>query len=198
MKLCRCIDQLKTGVSANYINCIYARSGALIVNSHIMTLTTFPSSKSLVVKVEIQTTDMAEVRSEPALIDSGATGLFMSKGSVKCHRLNTRKLEYSIAVYNINGLPNEAGSITKVVDAILHVNGHSERANFAVTNLGKQNLIQNLILGFTWLQKHNPEINWQTQKITMSQCQDKCHTCRVEIHNEQKNHPERGATNLSM
>ena len=39
MKLCRCIDQLKTGVRANYINCIYARSGALIVNSHIMTKT---------------------------------------------------------------------------------------------------------------------------------------------------------------
>ena len=38
MKLCRCIDQLKTGVRANYINCIYARSRALIVNSHIMTV----------------------------------------------------------------------------------------------------------------------------------------------------------------
>ena len=69
-----------------------------------------------------------------------------------------------------------------MVDAILHVNGHSERVNFAVTNLGKQNLI----LGFSWLQKHNPEIDWQTQKITMSRCPDKCHTCQVEICNEQK------------
>ena len=68
-----------------------------------------------------------------------------------------------------------------MVDAILHVNGHSKQANFAVTNLGKQNLI----LVFTWLQKHNPEINWQTQKITMSQCPDKCHTCQVEICNKQ-------------
>jgi len=89
-------------------------------------LATSPSAKSLVVKVEIQTTDTAEVRSGPALIDSGATSLFMSKGYVKCHRLNTRKLEYPISVYNVDGLPNEAGSITKMVDAILHVNGHSE------------------------------------------------------------------------
>ena len=36
-------------------------------------ITTSPSPRSLVVKVEIQTTDTAEVRVGPALIDSGAT-----------------------------------------------------------------------------------------------------------------------------
>jgi len=49
-------------------------------------------------------------------------------------------------------------------------------------NLSKQNLI----LEFTWLQKHNPEINWQTQRIMMSWCPNKCHTCWVKICDKQK------------
>ena len=48
---------------------------------------------------------------------------------------------------------------------------------FAVTNLRKQDII----LRFTWLQEHNPEIDWQTQKVVMSRCPDKCHTCRMDI-----------------
>ena len=52
-----------------------------------------------------------------------------------------------------------------------------ECASFAVTNLRKQDII----LGFTWLQEHNLEIDWQTWKVVMSQCPDKCHICRMDI-----------------
>jgi len=45
-----------------------------------------PSPKSLVVKVEIQTTDTAEIRSRPTLIDSGMTSLFMDQRYVECVR----------------------------------------------------------------------------------------------------------------
>jgi hypothetical protein len=51
------------------------------------------------------------------------------------------------------------------------------RTSFAVTSLGKQDII----LGFTWLQEHNPEINWQTRKVLMSCCPDKCRMCRLEV-----------------
>ena len=85
-----------------------------------------PRPRSLGVKVEIQTTDTAEVRAGPALIDSRATSLFMSWGYVKCHRLTTWKLQHSIVVYNVDGLLNEARSITEVVNAILHVNRHTK------------------------------------------------------------------------
>ena len=56
------------------------------------------------------------------------------------------------------GTPNRAGYVQEVVDVILQVDGHSERTTFAAANLGKQNLI----LGFPWLEKHNPQIDWQT------------------------------------
>jgi hypothetical protein len=38
-------------------------------------------------------------------------------------------------------------------------NGHSERILLVVTCLGKQSMI----LGFTWLKKHNPKIDFWTR-----------------------------------
>jgi hypothetical protein len=48
---------------------------------HTVVATTL-SSKSLIVKVEIQSTDTGEVKSRPALIDCGATGQFMNHAYV--------------------------------------------------------------------------------------------------------------------
>ena len=132
-----------------------------------------PGTKLLVIKVEIQTTDTAEVKVGPELVDCGATGSFMSQNYVECNRLTTCRLSHPIPVYNMDGLPNESGSIIEIVDVILHFNGHSERTTFSVTNLGRQDII----LGFTWLEEHNLEIDWQTQKVSMSHCPSKCHTC---------------------
>ena len=56
----------------------------------------------------------------------------------------------------VYGTCNEADLITEIVDTILQYNGHTEHTSFAVTNLGKQDII----LGFTWLQEDNPEIDW--------------------------------------
>ena len=70
----------------------------------------------------------------------------------------------------------------EIVDTILWYNGHMERMSFVVTNLGKQDII----LGFTWLQEHNPEIDWQTRKVVMSRCPDKCHTCRMDIQKQRQ------------
>ena len=72
----------------------------------------------------------------------------------------------------------------EIVDAILQFNDHSEHTSFAVTSLGKLDII----LGFTWLQEHNLEIHWQTREVTMSHCPDKCHTCQTEVVEEQRVH----------
>ena len=52
----------------------------------------------------------------------------------------------------------------EIIDTILQYNGNMECMSFAVTNLRKQDII----LRFTWLQEHNLEIDWQTQKVVMS------------------------------
>ena len=136
----------------------------------------------LTIKVEIQNTDTVEIKSGPALVNCGATGQFMDQDYVKRNQLSTRKLQHAIPVFNVDGTHNEAGLITEIVDTILQYNGHTERMSFAVTNLGKQDII----LRFTWLQEHNPEIDRQTWKVVMSQCPDKCHMCRTDVWKQQQ------------
>jgi hypothetical protein len=139
--------------------------------------------KSLQLKVSIETTDTGEVKSLQSLIDSGATGRFIDQGYVKTNQLTARTLSTPIPVFNVDGTPNEARSITEVVDLILRYKNHLERSLFAVTGLGRQNLI----LGLPWLQKHNPEIDWVTGEVKMSRCSARCCSgCCEEIKEERK------------
>ena len=115
-----------------------------------------------------------------ALIDCGATSQFMDCDYVEKNRLTTQKLWCAIPVFNADGSPNEVGSITEIIDMILCYKRHMERTSFAVTSLWKQDII----LGFTWLQEHNPEINWRTQEVAMSQCPARCHLCQSDTRKE--------------
>jgi hypothetical protein len=56
---------------------------------------------------------------------------------------------------------NDASAITDIANVILCYENHSEHPQLAVTHLEKQSLI----LGYNWLQNHNPEINWQTKEL---------------------------------
>ena len=141
-----------------------------------------PGGKSFVLSVEIQTTDTGKHVQIVALLDCGATGLFISADLVREKGFTTRKLQRPIPVYNVDGSPNEAGSITEVVDLVLRFKDHSERALFAVTNLGKQDII----LGLPWLREHNPEVDWKTGDVTMSRCSQNCRTCFLENRQKRK------------
>ena len=55
-----------------------------------------------------------------ALLDSGATGLFMDVTFVEKHQLTTHPLTQPIPVYNIDGTLNKASSIWCVMECILH------------------------------------------------------------------------------
>jgi len=127
-------------------------------------------STFLKLKVELETTDTGEVKSDNSFMDNGATGEFIDRHYAKSNWLHTRKLSEPIPVYNVDRTLNKAGSITEVVDLILRYRNHSEQTLFAVTSLGKQKLI----LGHSWLQKHNPEIDWVTGEVKMSRCPPRC------------------------
>jgi len=36
-----------------------------------------------------------------------------------------------------------------------------------------------MILGYTWLKDHNPEVNWQTEEVQMNRCPPRCEGCRA-------------------
>ena len=67
-------------------------------------------------------------------------------------------------MYNVDSSPNEADQISEVVDVVLRYKTHSERTLLAVSSLGRQSMI----LGYTWLKDHNPEVNWQTGEVQMN------------------------------
>ena len=78
--------------------------------------------------------------------------------------INTWSISCPILVYNVDGSPNEAGQISEVVDVVLYYKIYSERMLLAVSSLRRQNII----LSYTWLKDHNPEINWQTGEVQMN------------------------------
>src|SRR3981189_1502623 len=151
-------------------------------------IATTPSENSLNIDVEIEMTDTAMKRNTSALVDCGATGLFVDTEYVRSNNISTRRLTTPIPVYSVAATATEAGAITEIADVILRYKGHAERTQLAVTSLGKQTMI----LGFTWLREHNPEIDWQTKEVRMSRCPPQCSTCRAEA--KVKRQAERAAT----
>ena len=136
-------------------------------------ISALPGKLSLDIPVEVQSTDTQHRCTLQALVDCGATGVFMHPRFADAHGFTRRKLSAPIPVFNVDGSPNENGSISEVVDLVLRFKDHTERMLFAVTNIGRQDVI----LGYTWLEEHNPEIDWQRRKVLMSRCPAKCHLC---------------------
>jgi len=102
-------------------------------------------------------------------------GNFIDRDFIWTKGINTRSISRPIPVDNMDGSPNEADQISEVIDVVLRYKTHSERTLLAVSSLGKQNMI----LGYTWLKDHNPEINWQTREVQMNRCSPRYEGCRV-------------------
>jgi hypothetical protein len=112
-----------------------------------------------------------------ALVDCGATGDFIDSEYIISCNLPVWCLSQPIPVLNVDGSLNQVGGITGIVNMVADYKGHAERIQLAVTRLGKQHII----LGYSWLQKHNPEIDWETKEVHMTRCLTGCRTCRDEL-----------------
>ena len=96
--------------------------------------------------------------------------MFINRSFVQKHRLETTPLPQPVLVRNVDGSPNENGSVTEEVHVTLRFGRHSERAHLAVANLGQQTVI----IGHSWLTLHNPEVDWVSQKVSMTRCPPSC------------------------
>jgi len=96
---------------------------------------------SLLLPVEIGTTNTSELHSVKALLDCGATRSFIDRDFVCLKEINTWTLLCNIPVFNVDSSSNKAEQISKVVDILLHYKTHSKRMLLAVSRLGKQSLI---------------------------------------------------------
>ena len=116
--------------------------------------------------IGVEKLDMHEGVTVKALLDSGATGMFMDKRMVARHGFKLQKLEKPIMVRNIDGTNNSRGAITHQVECNVYYKGHIERMRIDVCDLGKTKVI----LGMPWLAAHNPKINWETREVKMTRC----------------------------
>src|SRR5258708_23263429 len=96
--------------------------------------------------------------------------MFVNQAFAQKHKLETHPLPNPVPVHNIDGTPNENGSITEEVEVILWYGQHMEKACLAVANLRWQTII----IGHLWLTHHNLEVDWARQSVTMSRCPPEC------------------------
>jgi len=82
---------------------------------------------SLLLPVEIGTTDTSKLHSVKALLDCRATRSLIDRDFVHSKGMNTWTLSHNILVFNVDSSPNEAGQISKVVDIVLHYNVRATR-----------------------------------------------------------------------
>src|SRR5258708_29257000 len=95
------------------------------------------SSCSLNIQVELTShTSLASV-SMSMLLDSRATGMFINQSFMQKHQLETTLLPQPILMCNVDGSPNENGSVTEEVHITLSFGHHSKRAHLAVPSLRK-------------------------------------------------------------
>lgn len=119
------------------------------------------------VKVVVKTVDTGDVVQLSALIDLGATGMFMDEQFIREQGWNLDEVPRPIPVFNIDGTLNANGNVKNTIDLALEIQGHQELATFTVTHLSGVKMI----LGHSWLKQHNPRINWKKGKLTLMRCQ---------------------------
>ena len=105
-----------------------------------------------------------------ALLDSGATGLVMSKEFARKHRFKRTELERPVHVRNMDEMFNYVGPIVDIVEVEIYFKGHKKRTSIDVIEGQKWSVI----LGMPWSRHYNPEIDWKTGEVKMTRCPEEC------------------------
>jgi transposase InsO family protein len=109
-------------------------------------------------KIQITTEHQLDIN---VMIDCRAEGDFIDKTYATIMGIKKLALKEPIIVRNVDGTRNEAGTITHYVNVILDIGERRRHERLLVTKLGKQKII----LGIPWLQRENPDIDWQQKTI---------------------------------
>jgi len=71
---------------------------------------------------------------------------------------------------NVDGSLNKEGPIEHTVGVNIYYQEHRERTEIDVIR-GQKWMV---ILGMSWLARHNPEIDWRTGEVKMMRCPEEC------------------------
>ena len=106
------------------------------------------------------------------MVDSGATTSFINKSFVKTNKLVTIKLATLYQVRNVDNTLNKGGCITEAVKAYIEIGAHKHKQLLLVTDLDDKDMY----IGYKFLYKHNPNINFTTREWEFTNCSEQCHS----------------------
>ena len=135
------------------------------------------SRPQMMIKNQLLRTDTLEEYSVNTLLDSGATLSSISQDFVTKHRIATTPLEHKQTVVNADGTTNRNGPLTKYATMRMRIGDHEETIDLVVSSISSD-----VFLGYEWLEKHNPRINWQTKDIEFDRCPSSCRMPKNQEH----------------
>ena len=100
-----------------------------------------------------------------ALVNSEATNLFIDTKFAKEKGFKLEKLKNPLSVQNIDRTINVEGIITYQVECNMFFKRHIERAQMDICNLKKTKVILDML----WLAVYNLEIDWEKEKVKITQ-----------------------------
>jgi len=118
--------------------------------------------KSIYIFISFRTKNGSLSVKKKALADTGATGLFIDERYARYLKLERIPMKEALSVYNVDGTPNKMGTITHYARLSITIGGRTTWEEFYIANLGRQHII----LGLPWFRRHNPDIDWETGRIS--------------------------------
>ena len=104
------------------------------------------------------------------MVDSGCTYTGINKQLVKEERIKIELMNRSFKVFNTNRTKNK--EVTRFAPLKVEIDRHKERIDAAVMDLNSTNMF----LGYNWLVKHNPEVDWSKETMQFTRCPRICRT----------------------
>ncbi|QRV99033.1 Retrotransposable element Tf2 protein [Ceratobasidium sp. AG-Ba] len=107
-----------------------------------------------------------------AMLDSGASSIFISENIVRDFQLFKKKLDKPRRLKVIDGREIDSGRVEHYVTLNLKIFDHEEEVDAYVVNVGNHDLV----LGMAWLKRHNPAIDWDKKSLIFSSryCSENC------------------------
>ena len=127
---------------------------------------------SITIPVELYYSKNRRILETGMLIDSGATICAIDLHLVQRMKWPMERLQVLLYTRNIDRMTNSGGLIQHQVTLHLQIDRRNMVQKFFILNLGK---MDNIILGYPWLAKHNPRIDWMAGEIRMLGTPIPCH-----------------------
>ncbi|QRW18405.1 Retrotransposable element Tf2 protein [Rhizoctonia solani] len=106
------------------------------------------------------------------MIDSGATSCFIHPLLVETYRLPTYLHPIPKKLRVIDGQEIDSGQITHFTRFKCTIGNHTKELECHISNIGNHQLV----LGMSWLKKHNPQISWEKHTLVFNSlhCSNNC------------------------